>query len=71
MASDVDKLRVLIPHWCEHASEHASEYQAWSERAGVAKETILAAAEHMLAATLDLRVALEMLGGPLGDDARV
>lgn len=65
---DVEKLRILLPHWMEHNAEHADEFRTWAERARVAGEDhlaehITAAAEKMEAAKRDLATALEHLGG--------
>jgi hypothetical protein len=65
MASDLEKLRVLLPHWCEHNTEHAAEFRAWAEKAGLARAEILEAAEHLERANEALTAALEKLGGPL------
>ena len=66
--NDVEKLRVLLPHWMEHNTEHADEFRTWAERARAAGEDhlaehITAAAEKMEAAKRDLETALEYLGG--------
>ena len=42
--NEVEKLRVLIPHWIEHNQEHAAEFRHWVEQAGEAAPEILAAA---------------------------
>jgi len=62
---ETDKLRVLIPHWIEHNGEHADEFRAWAERAGAAREALLAAASLLGEANGRLTGALEELGGPL------
>jgi hypothetical protein len=31
--NDVERLRVLIPHWIEHYEEHADEFRHWAETA--------------------------------------
>ena len=62
---ELDKLRVLIPHWIEHNNEHAQEFNRWAEQAGAAAPDILAAAEAMLDTNKSLKKALEKLGGPL------
>jgi hypothetical protein len=63
-----DKLRVLIPHWIEHNQEHAGEFQRWAEEAGEAAGDILDAASAMERVNDALRIALEVLGGPLPHD---
>jgi hypothetical protein len=66
--NEIDKLRVLLPHWQEHNQEHASEFHTWAERARALGETHLA--DHIEAAALkmddagrDLEGALELVGG--------
>lgn len=63
--SEVEKLRVLLPHWIEHNSEHAEEFREWAEPAGPGGEAILAAADLVEEANQRLEEALEQLGGPL------
>jgi hypothetical protein len=63
--NDVEKLRVLIPHWIEHNEEHANEFRHWAEQAGDVASEILQAAEGMLVVNRSLVAALEKLGGPL------
>jgi hypothetical protein len=65
MLHDLDKLRVLIPHWIEHNDEHSAEFRQWVEQAGDASSDILAAAEAMTGVNASLAAALEKLGGPL------
>jgi hypothetical protein len=62
---EIDKLRVLIPHWIEHNREHAAEFREWAERAGEVAPEILAATEILIQANAALDAALEKLGGPL------
>jgi hypothetical protein len=66
--NEVDKLRVLIPHWIEHNDEHAEEFKRWAEQTDEASPDILAAAETMILVNNSLRSALEKLGGPLNTD---
>jgi hypothetical protein len=63
--SEIDKLRVLLPHWIAHNGEHAAEFREWAGRAGTAEEPILAAAKLVEEANARLEQALEQLGGPL------
>lgn len=60
---EVEKLRVLIPHWIEHNGEHAEEFRRWAGRGGVARADLLAAAEMLEQANECLRAALEKLEG--------
>ena len=63
--NEVEKLRVLIPHWIEHNNEHASEFQRWAETTSKAAPDLLAAAEVMQQVNRTLEIALEKLGGAL------
>lgn len=65
MSTEVDKLRMLIPHWIEHNLEHAAELRRWAGQAGDAAADIEAAAEAMLQANRALEDALAKLGGVL------
>ena len=65
MPTDLEKLRVLLPHWIEHNAEHAGEFRTWAERGREVGEQILEAARHLELANQALTKALEMLGGPL------
>ncbi len=60
---DLEKLRVLLPHWIEHNSEHAGEFRDWAGRAGEAEASILSAAQLIEEANARLEEALETLGG--------
>jgi hypothetical protein len=62
---DVDKLRVLLPHWIEHNDEHSAEFREWAQRAGEAQQHLLKAAQLLEDATASLQSAMEKLGGPL------
>jgi nickel/cobalt exporter len=48
--NELEKLRILLPHWVEHNAEHADEFRTWAERlqlageAGVAERLLVAAA---------------------------
>lgn len=66
--TDVDKLRMLLPHWIAHNREHASEFRTWIERVrGIGQARVVehleAAIQNMDAANRDLQAALEYLGG--------
>jgi hypothetical protein len=66
---EIDKLRVLLPHWIEHNGEHAAEFRDWAERAGPAQDALLRAAGSLEEANEVLRNLLEALGGALELDA--
>ena len=65
MPTDLEKLRVLLPHWIEHNAEHADEFRMWAERGKKAGEDILEAAQHLELANQALKKALDKLGGSL------
>ncbi|HHH81511.1 MAG TPA: hypothetical protein ENL35_00810 [Chloroflexi bacterium] len=63
---DLEKLRILVPHWIEHNAEHAAEFRAWGRRAGgTARALIETAADQLEAANRSLEEALKALGGPI------
>ena len=63
--SDRDKLRILLPHWIEHNTEHADEFRRWAEKAGSAQTDILEAADALEGVNQALAKAVDKLGGPL------
>ncbi|XOF33965.1 MAG: hypothetical protein ACL93V_01295 [Candidatus Electrothrix sp. YB6] len=69
--NDIDKLRVMLPHWIEHNQGHAREFSQWAEKlASDAPETaaLLHKAVHSLQeAQNSLEEALQKAGGPLAD----
>jgi hypothetical protein len=67
--NDIEKLRVLLPHWLEHNASHADDYRLWIERARAAgadhvAERLAAAVERLEGISGDLQGALALLGGP-------
>lgn len=63
--NEIEKLRVLLPHWIEHNEEHVAEFRQWAKRADEAGADIIAAAHQMEFVNRSLRAALEKLGGAL------
>ena len=61
---DIEKLRILIPHWIEHNTEHAAEFERWAAHELAGHEHISDAARFVEAANQALGLALEKLGGP-------
>jgi hypothetical protein len=67
--NDLDKLRVMLPHWIEHNQSHASEFSQWQEK--LADDTpevaaLLATAVRSLKeAQTALEETLEKAGGAL------
>lgn len=66
--NELEKLRVLIPHWIEHNAEHGDEFRIWAEKGGVAKTDLLEASRQMEMVNQRLQMALEKLGGALEDE---
>jgi len=69
--TDIEKLRLLIPHWIEHNRSHAAEFMRWAElaRTSGAEQTaslIEKAAARLQKAEADLTAALEKAGGTPG-----
>jgi hypothetical protein len=62
---EIEKLRVLLPHWIEHNGEHAEEFREYAEQAGPARDALLDAAQLVEDANIRLHEALRQLGGPL------
>ena len=66
--SELEKLRVLIPHWLEHSHSHQHEFEQWlavAENAGQHKaaEAMEKALQKLAKADKYLSEALEALGG--------
>lgn len=67
MASDIERLRKLLPHWMEHNAEHAGEFREWAAKvralsAGDAADDVVQAAEAMERANQYLGAALRKMG---------
>ena len=62
---DLEKLRVLIPHWIKHNFEHANEFRTWASKTSIARKELLMAAEYFEKAGCVLEAGLEKLGGPI------
>lgn len=66
--TELEKLRVLIPHWVEHSHSHRHDFQKWLEvaRQGGQQEAaahIEKALEKLTEAEDLLKKSLESLGG--------
>ena len=61
--NEIEKLRMLIPHWIEHNNEHAEEYHRWAEKASEASADLLVAVDALKKINQTLGAALEKLGG--------
>ena len=62
---EIEKLRVLIPHWIEHNTEHEEEFRRWADKAGDFSGSLIAAADSIKIANKHLQSALDQMGGPL------
>ena len=62
--TEIDKLRMLIPHWIEHIEGHAAEFRRWVAKLDQADD-ILVAVDQIEAVNEALEAALEKLGGAL------
>ncbi len=72
--TDIEKLRVLLPHWIEHNKSHSKEFKKWMEIIKSADDPAIAdllqeALSGLEKADLALSDALDKLGGPPENDA--
>lgn len=66
--TDLEKLRILLPHWVEHSHSHQHEFKKWldiarQEGQAEAAAEIDRALELMVQTDTALNKALELLGG--------
>lgn len=66
---ELDKLRVLLPHWIEHNQSHIAEFTKWREVAAgegsIGAVGLAEAVAAMIRAGEALNGVLAQLGGPL------
>jgi hypothetical protein len=62
--NELEKLRVLIPHWIEHNEEHAEEFRRWAGQVEEVSQDFLVAVESMMRVNQALAKALKKLGEP-------
>lgn len=67
---DVEKLRILLPHWIEHNRDHGLEFAKWASQVRGAgqeetAELLERAAASLRTAEAALREALQKAGGTL------
>ncbi len=71
--NDLDKLRVMLPHWINHNQGHGEEFAQWMEKLESETPeiaTLLDRAVHSLQeAQSALEEALHKAGGPLSDQS--
>lgn len=68
--SDIEKLRILLPHWIEHNNSHVAEFVKWQQAVAgatgdAAVQRLAEAVEALGKAGQALDAALVELGGPL------
>ncbi|WP_417915361.1 hypothetical protein [Candidatus Electronema sp. JM] len=67
--NNLDKVRVLLPHWIEHNQGHGAEFLQWAETLAADAPEITAllrsAADSLHAAEHALQEAMQKAGGPL------
>jgi len=66
--TELEKLRILLPHWIEHSHSHQKEFEKWADTAEQeGKKTAASEIKKALMAMADadtaLKKALESLGG--------
>lgn len=73
--NDLEKLKVLLPHWIEHNTEHADELRAWAERIQLTHDENVAGRLFSAAMSLQkvgdqLSKLLDEVGGVAGQNER-
>ncbi len=63
--NELEKLRVLIPHWIERNEEHAQEFRKWAQKSGDISGKILFVADSITRANDCLEAALKQIGSSL------
>lgn len=68
--TELEKLRILLPHWIEHSHSHQEEFEKWADTAKqegemTAASEIKKALTAMADADAALKKALESLGGQM------
>lgn len=69
---ELEKLRVLLPHWIEHNQGHGQECAKWAKllEEGAVKECLEAALEATERVSANLEKALAAAGGAVAADAK-
>ncbi len=67
--NNLEKLRVMLPHWIEHNQGHAAEFSLWTEKLKADSPEVTAllrdAVNSLQKAETSLAEALNRAGGPL------
>ena len=71
--NDIEKLRVMLPHWIKHNSAHAEEFSQWADKLASETSEVAALLHKAVSSLQEAQVALEealaQAGGALeGDD---
>jgi len=70
---NIDKVRVMLPHWIEHNQGHTAEFSTWAEKLVTDTPEVAAllrrAVDSLEKAQSALEEALARGGGPLDDAA--
>lgn len=71
--NDLEKVRIILPHWIEHNIDHGREFAKWAKTLSAIGEKDLAALLKKAEAFLQdadavLQEALSKAGGKMGDN---
>jgi len=71
--NDLEKLRVMLPHWIEHNLGHGAEFSQWANKLGVDTPEVADLLRNAVSSLQDAQIALEealaLAGGPLEGDS--
>ncbi|RUM33558.1 MAG: hypothetical protein DSY58_09055 [Desulfobulbus sp.] len=66
--NNIEKLRVMLPHWIEHNHGHGHEFSLWADKLTVEKPEIAVLLRRAVKSLQDAETALEdalgRVGGP-------
>ena len=67
--NDLDKLRVMLPHWIEHNLGHGAEFSQWADKLEADTPEVAALLRNAVSSLQEAQSALEdalaKAGGPL------
>lgn len=71
--NELDKVRVMLPHWIEHNQGHGAEFSKWADKLESSSpeiaELLRQAAASLQDAEKSLQATLKRSGGPLHSPA--